>query len=217
MNGWLYAVQMVIPDYLNPIKIGFATNVQNRMAAYSCGPFPVQQLGSWRGTLQDERAVHKQFANHRLTGEWFYPAEELLLLVQVKTGIVDTGKRRPPNEEARIKRLLRPFADDPHEAAISGLVRKASEVLARYRTAYLSSQQVAILLDLPTQAVRDLVAENLINYQQDTKHTITDLVDLLRESPAARARAGTERWKSCDEFLYPKTRGVSALNAPEFG
>jgi hypothetical protein len=75
----LYAVQMLIPDYFNPVKIGYSLNPEDRIKHYCGGPFPVRWLGSWPVEDQmDEAITHEKFLAYRLHGEWFYPAPYLV-------------------------------------------------------------------------------------------------------------------------------------------
>lgn len=54
------------------IKIGFATNVHKRLKALqTSSPVKLQLVLSFPGTRQDEQALHKRFAEHRMEGEWF--------------------------------------------------------------------------------------------------------------------------------------------------
>lgn len=65
-----------------PIKIGYtadAARLNARLAVLrsSC-PFPVRITRTIaHGTRTDERALHQRFAQHRMHGEWFYPADEV--------------------------------------------------------------------------------------------------------------------------------------------
>lgn len=62
-----------------PIKIGYARNVMDRLTQIqSMCPFKLVLLASARGTLQDERTLHRKFANARLHGEWFSPKQEII-------------------------------------------------------------------------------------------------------------------------------------------
>ncbi len=61
------------------IKIGRATDPRKRLAALqTASPAPLLLLAVIENG--DERAFHTQFAAHRLNGEWFHPAPELLAL-----------------------------------------------------------------------------------------------------------------------------------------
>jgi hypothetical protein len=56
------------------IKIGFSTNVRQRM--YNLHPDEV--LAIVPGTMLDEQRVHRRFEALRITGEWFRSAPDLL-------------------------------------------------------------------------------------------------------------------------------------------
>ncbi len=62
-----------------PIKIGYSTNVKNRLAKIQNGcPFRVRVLATVRGSQSDEMVYHLRFAADRLHGEWFARSPELL-------------------------------------------------------------------------------------------------------------------------------------------
>lgn len=66
------------------IKIGFSAKPQYRLLDIStyC-PEPVKMLGTMPGTSQDERTIHKKFAAHRVIGEWFRDAPEILEFIAI--------------------------------------------------------------------------------------------------------------------------------------
>lgn len=54
------------------VKIGYTTNLEQRMKAIqSTCPHPIVCLGTAPGGQLLERALHRQFARHRVYGEWF--------------------------------------------------------------------------------------------------------------------------------------------------
>ena len=76
------------------MKIGI-TQIEllaNRMRTIQRGsPVPLQLLGVLSdGSYQNEQAVHQQFAQDRLHGEWFSPSKRLL------TYISENGKNAFP-------------------------------------------------------------------------------------------------------------------------
>lgn len=67
---------------LDPIKIGFTTNAEERRAHlarfHKC---EMTFLATCNGGRRLERALHEIFAHHRISGEWFEPCDDLLRLV----------------------------------------------------------------------------------------------------------------------------------------
>lgn len=66
------------------IKIGFtdAEGASARLVSLQIGsPVLLKLLGVIPGTVEDEKNLHRRFAAHRVTGEWFRPVPELLALV----------------------------------------------------------------------------------------------------------------------------------------
>ena len=62
-----------------PIKIGTSTDIIRRLRALqSSHPEPLYLFAADAGGSQKERAYHTRFAKHRLTGEWFARAPEIL-------------------------------------------------------------------------------------------------------------------------------------------
>ncbi len=62
-----------------PIKIGVTGHVKSRVSELQTNVAePVRLLASFPGTRAMERALHDRFHAHRLKGEWFNPATELL-------------------------------------------------------------------------------------------------------------------------------------------
>jgi hypothetical protein len=54
------------------IKIGYSKSPAKRHnALQTANPYPIAKLGAIHGGLEDERALHDQFAAQRLNGEWF--------------------------------------------------------------------------------------------------------------------------------------------------
>lgn len=67
MNSVVYAIAAG-----DRVKIGFTTNLPQRMKAIqSSSSLPIVCLGTAPGGLALERALHRQFALHRVYGEWF--------------------------------------------------------------------------------------------------------------------------------------------------
>lgn len=65
------------------IKIGFAQNLESRLAAMRTdSPVALRLLASIPGTLMLEKKLHKRFAAAWLHGEWFSPSDDLLAHVR---------------------------------------------------------------------------------------------------------------------------------------
>ena len=66
-----------------PIKIGRSKNPRYRVRELSCGSCePLNLLATTPGWEAEERALHMRFAQHRIRGEWFAPAPELVSLIE---------------------------------------------------------------------------------------------------------------------------------------
>ncbi len=53
-------------------KIGFTKNLRKRLSALQlCNPKPIRFLAILPGDRKLETALHKRFADHRSSGEWF--------------------------------------------------------------------------------------------------------------------------------------------------
>lgn len=63
------------------VKIGFTTNMTNRMKAVPHEAI----LGTVPGTMEDERRYHAEFAHLRVTGEWFRAESDLLTFIAAVT------------------------------------------------------------------------------------------------------------------------------------
>lgn len=62
-----------------PVKIGYTTSIQNRLASLQTGsPYELKLLGFYEGTIEQEKTLHQLFAEERINGEWFDPTPELL-------------------------------------------------------------------------------------------------------------------------------------------
>lgn len=73
---WVYFIQ---EGDSGPVKIGFSRDVARRLGELQRqAKAPLRLLVSFEGTRRDEAALHTRFADHRLFGEWFHPAAELL-------------------------------------------------------------------------------------------------------------------------------------------
>lgn len=76
LTGFIYFIQ---GECGGPIKIGYTTDLENRIKKLQTGyPDRLQLLLAFPGNKQFEQAIHKQFEQYRLNGEWFRPAPEVL-------------------------------------------------------------------------------------------------------------------------------------------
>jgi excisionase family DNA binding protein len=80
-TGWVYFIQATVGG---PIKIGLSQDVDLRLASLQLSsPFPLRLLATVPGGRRREYELHRQFAKHRLHGEWFSDAAPgLLALIQ---------------------------------------------------------------------------------------------------------------------------------------
>ena len=70
-----------------PIKIGISRDVERRRGELQRAERVILTcLASFEGTIRDEAEMHARFAAHRLHGEWFAPAPEILSHVAVLNG-----------------------------------------------------------------------------------------------------------------------------------
>lgn len=82
---WIYFVQV---GAAGPVKIGCTRDVTKRISSLQTGhPERLVLLGCFEGTTRDERELHERFHAHRLTGEWFRPAPEILSQAAACNGV----------------------------------------------------------------------------------------------------------------------------------
>lgn len=60
------------------IKIGYTSQLRNRMSALRAEFGPLTQLAVHAGGYKAEQSMHRKFAAHRVRGEWFRPSADLL-------------------------------------------------------------------------------------------------------------------------------------------
>lgn len=76
VRSWVYFARSGTDG---PIKIGWSKNPTARLKELSvASPAGLSLVLAVPGDARDERRLHAQFAAHRLHGEWFNPAPELL-------------------------------------------------------------------------------------------------------------------------------------------
>lgn len=79
-KGWIYFVLTADNTHL---KIGWTKTIKARFRELQCGNhLELKLIGKRRGTIDEERRLHSQAANHRARGEWFRAAPEVLALVE---------------------------------------------------------------------------------------------------------------------------------------
>jgi len=68
------------------VKIGYSKDIVSRIEALQPGaPEKLELVGRMPGTIQMERAIHKQFSHLRKRGEWFHFTDELWDFVKATT------------------------------------------------------------------------------------------------------------------------------------
>lgn len=74
------------------IKIGMASNITERMQILQIGhPSKLELLVYTPGGRDKEKAYHRQFSAHRLSGEWFNPHSEILAEIDRLRGAEQNG------------------------------------------------------------------------------------------------------------------------------
>ncbi len=65
------------------IKIGCSSDPQKRLEGLqTSSPSPLKLLATTVGDFKEEKELHERFEDHRLTGEWFKPHDNLLEEIQ---------------------------------------------------------------------------------------------------------------------------------------
>jgi predicted GIY-YIG superfamily endonuclease len=79
-DGYIYFVRSAASGL---VKIGFTASPETRMRGleHSSGG-EIEVLHQMRGTVAEERALHKQFASARRKGEWFEATDELIAHIE---------------------------------------------------------------------------------------------------------------------------------------
>ncbi len=74
-TGFIYFVR---PRRAKVVKIGFASDIQKRLATLQTGHHSkLEIMASIPGTMQDEHRWHKRFVGDRVRGEWFNLSDRL--------------------------------------------------------------------------------------------------------------------------------------------
>jgi hypothetical protein len=65
------------------IKLGYTIDVERRRREFcKLDRGHVEVLGSTVGTMTEEQAIHRRLQAHRIEGEWYRPAAEVLEVVE---------------------------------------------------------------------------------------------------------------------------------------
>jgi hypothetical protein len=114
MRGFVYFIQQ---DVTQAVKIGYSGSVrgiQQRLThLQTASPYGLRVLCHTPGEATVERALHRRFRQHRIAGEWFSPAEDLMafianvaLLAAAPTSLA--SDLEPFERSARLARRRRP-------------------------------------------------------------------------------------------------------------
>lgn len=77
---WLY---FVLCDTTRRIKIGVANNPMSRFRSIQCGsPTELRIVGLIWGPRTNEKKLHRKFREHRVRGEWFDAAPDLIAYIE---------------------------------------------------------------------------------------------------------------------------------------
>lgn len=88
-RSWVYFAQL---GENGPIKIGQSRQVPSRLQALQTAHHEaVRLLGTIPETDIPEPVLHDRFARHRIKGEWFKPAQEILDLAAAGDAIYRNG------------------------------------------------------------------------------------------------------------------------------
>lgn len=88
-RSWVYFAQR---GTLGPVKIGRTRQLSSRITALqSVCPEEVALLGQLPETDIAEARLHAEFRRHRIRGEWFHPAPEILELAAAGKRIYAAG------------------------------------------------------------------------------------------------------------------------------
>ncbi|QPF81635.1 GIY-YIG nuclease family protein [Bradyrhizobium genosp. L] len=102
-TGWIYFIKP--RGQAGPIKIGFSKSLGERFGSIStASPLLLEIIGSTPGSLEDERFLHRCFAEQHSHGEWFYPSAALHAAIEnilqkgiqfARETLTEKGKDRP--------------------------------------------------------------------------------------------------------------------------
>lgn len=163
------------------IKIGFTNNWAKRFEALRRGTHEkLSALLVIEGSVSDEKSLLTRFAAHRLRGEWFNPAPELLDLISSRQGDAIVF---PP-----VKRRVRSQAD--HVAEHRERARKAAKIM-RDAMASCDCEVVAQALDVRPTYLSTLLSrcEAAIRFGRHSGSVERVLTTLVRERIQPRRSA----------------------------
>jgi hypothetical protein len=103
-------------DESQPIKIGFARDVEKRLRGLQCTcPDQLRLLAVMDGDKEVEAALHGLMASHRIRGEWFRPVGELLDLIEAVSTDDDAAWCRSLRAQIRRRRSPSVLIEAPPE------------------------------------------------------------------------------------------------------
>lgn len=113
----IYFIKCCCPNGF--IKIGFTRGIHGRLAGLSTtSPYQMQLLRIVRGTIAEERALHRRFHHLHERGEWFRPGPDLVTYIdsiQDETPPPDTADDRERVERRLAKHIARARAPHPDQ------------------------------------------------------------------------------------------------------
>ena len=117
-----------------PVKIGFSSNVESRLASLRCASASeIVLLNTRPGSMKAERLLHSRLERHRLRGEWFEPAEDVL---------AEAASKEPVPEPEPVTTSHRPhetsyeMLNDYRNKSGASVGEFAAAILVGDRTAY---------------------------------------------------------------------------------
>lgn len=78
-GSWIY----IVGPSRGPVKIGWTSNLKSRLIRLqTASPVKLKLLAVMVGTRAEESALHRQFADARLSGEWFTRTREITDMIR---------------------------------------------------------------------------------------------------------------------------------------
>jgi hypothetical protein len=76
-------VYVIRATHSGNVKIGIAVDPTARLLDLQCSNWEeLEIVATIRGSREDERKIHRRFAEHRIAREWFRPAPEVLAWIE---------------------------------------------------------------------------------------------------------------------------------------